>query len=53
MVASARVAWFARRGSDYGVQTGNIRVENHTIASQVAALRDYAEAHEYKVPAEW
>ena len=27
--------------------------ENHTIASQVAALMDYAEAHEYKVPAEW
>ena len=27
--------------------------ENHTIASQVAALTDYAEAHEYKVPAEW
>jgi site-specific DNA recombinase len=27
--------------------------ENHTIASQVAALRDYAQAHEYKVPAEW
>ena len=53
MVASARVAWFARRGSDYGVQTGNIRVENHTITSQVAALRDYAQAHEYKVPAEW
>jgi site-specific DNA recombinase len=27
--------------------------ENHTIASQVAALTDYAQAHEYKVPAEW
>jgi len=27
--------------------------ENHTITSQVAALRDYAQAHEYKVPAEW
>jgi site-specific DNA recombinase len=27
--------------------------ENHTIASQVAALRDYAQTHEYKVPAEW
>src|ERR1700722_3813557 len=27
--------------------------ENHTIASQVTALTDYAEAHEYKVPAEW
>ncbi len=27
--------------------------ENHTIASQLTALTDYAEAHEYKVPAEW
>jgi site-specific DNA recombinase len=27
--------------------------ENHTIVSQVAALTDYAQAHEYKVPAEW
>src|SRR5271169_5460361 len=26
--------------------------ENHPITSQVAALRDYAQAHEYKVPAE-
>jgi len=27
--------------------------ENHTIASQLAALTDYAEAHGYQVPAEW
>jgi len=27
--------------------------ENHTIASQVAALTEYAETHEYRVPAEW
>jgi site-specific DNA recombinase len=27
--------------------------ENHTIASQLAALREYAEAHGYSVPAEW
>src|SRR5580700_9239288 len=27
MVASARVAYLARRGSDYGVQTGDIRVD--------------------------
>jgi site-specific DNA recombinase len=27
--------------------------ENHTIASQLAALTEYAEAHGYKVPAEW
>ena len=27
--------------------------ENHTIASQLAALTEYAEAHSYRVPAEW
>src|ERR1700729_3995882 len=27
MVASARVAWLARRGADYGVHTGNIRID--------------------------
>ena len=27
--------------------------ENPTIASQVAALTEYAETHEYRVPAEW
>jgi site-specific DNA recombinase len=27
--------------------------ENHTIASQVVALTEYAETHEYRVPAEW
>ncbi len=27
MVASARVAYLARRSSDYGVQTGNIRID--------------------------
>jgi site-specific DNA recombinase len=27
--------------------------ENHTIASQLAALTDYAEVHGYQVPAEW
>src|ERR1035437_5349071 len=27
--------------------------ENHTIASQVAALTEYAETHAYRVPAEW
>jgi len=27
--------------------------ENHTIASQLAALTEYAQAHSYQVPAEW
>lgn len=31
MVASARVAYLARRGTDYGVQTGQIRVEMERV----------------------
>jgi site-specific DNA recombinase len=27
--------------------------ENHTIASQTAALKEYAQAHDYLVPPEW
>ena len=27
MVASARIAWLARRGADYGVHTGNVRID--------------------------
>src|SRR3982074_625827 len=27
MVASARVAYLSRRGADYGVETGNIRID--------------------------
>ena len=27
--------------------------ENHTIASQTAALIEYAQTHEYSVPLEW
>src|SRR6266700_3109618 len=27
--------------------------ENHTIASQLAALTEYAEGHGYRVPTEW
>jgi site-specific DNA recombinase len=27
--------------------------ENHTIASQTAALIEYAQTHEYSVPPEW
>ncbi len=30
MVASARAAYLARRGSDYGVKTGNISVDMET-----------------------
>ncbi len=31
MVASARVAYLARRGGDYGVQTGNIRIDMERV----------------------
>jgi len=31
MVASARVAWLARRGADYGVQTGTIAVDQPVV----------------------
>lgn len=31
MVASARVAYLARRGSDYGVETGPIKIEMETV----------------------
>src|SRR3954447_7711106 len=31
MVASARVAYLARRGADYGVQTGPITIDMHTV----------------------
>ena len=31
MVASARVAWLARRGADYGVQTGPIAVDQTVV----------------------
>src|SRR5450432_778897 len=31
MVASGRVAYLARRGADYGVQTGDIRIEMERV----------------------
>src|ERR1700674_2803073 len=31
MVASARVAYLARRGADYGVQTGDVTVDMRTV----------------------
>jgi pyruvate/2-oxoglutarate dehydrogenase complex dihydrolipoamide dehydrogenase (E3) component len=31
MVASARVAWLARRGADYGVRNGNVTVDMLTV----------------------
>jgi len=41
MVASARVAYLARRGADYGVQTGNIQVDMARVRKR---KRDIVEA---------
>lgn len=40
MVASARVAYLARRGADYGVQTGDIRVEMQRVRQRKRAIVD-------------
>ena len=38
MVASARVAYLARRGSDYGVETGEIRVDQETVRTRTRKI---------------
>jgi pyruvate/2-oxoglutarate dehydrogenase complex dihydrolipoamide dehydrogenase (E3) component len=38
MVASARVAYLARRGADYGVETGEIRVDQETIRARARKI---------------
>src|ERR1700674_5834403 len=44
MVASGRVAYLARRGADYGVHTGNIRVDMERVRKRkrdiVKSFRD-------------
>jgi len=40
MVASARVAWLARRGADYGVQTGPISIEQTVVRERKRAMVD-------------
>ena len=42
MVASGRVAYLARRGADYGVETGNIRIDMARIRKRKG---DIVEAH--------
>jgi pyruvate/2-oxoglutarate dehydrogenase complex dihydrolipoamide dehydrogenase (E3) component len=38
MVASARVAWLARRGADYGVHTGPVTVDMGTVRERKRAI---------------
>src|SRR6202048_2754232 len=40
MVASGRVAYLARRGADYGVQTGNIRIDMARIRKRKRDIVD-------------
>lgn len=40
MVASARVAYLARRGADYGVQTGPIAIDMKTVRARKQAIVD-------------
>jgi pyruvate/2-oxoglutarate dehydrogenase complex dihydrolipoamide dehydrogenase (E3) component len=40
MVASARVAYLARRGRDYGVQTGNIQIELERVRQRKRDIVD-------------
>src|ERR1700738_2798063 len=40
MVASGRVAYLARRGADYGVETGNIRIDMARIRKRQRAIGD-------------
>jgi pyruvate/2-oxoglutarate dehydrogenase complex dihydrolipoamide dehydrogenase (E3) component len=40
MVASARVAYLARRGKDYGVQTGDVRIEMERVRQRKRAIVD-------------
>ena len=43
----------SRPAAIYARVSSDRQRENHTIASQTAALKEYAHAHDYLVPAEW
>jgi site-specific DNA recombinase len=43
----------SRPAAIYARVSSDRQKENHTIASQTAALKEYAHAHDYLVPAEW
>jgi pyruvate/2-oxoglutarate dehydrogenase complex dihydrolipoamide dehydrogenase (E3) component len=54
MVASARVAWLARRGADYGVRNGNITVDMLTVRQRkrdiVNSFRNRSQKHIEETP---
>ncbi|MFL6546169.1 MAG: FAD-dependent oxidoreductase, partial [Candidatus Udaeobacter sp.] len=54
MVASARVAWLARRGADYGVRNGNITVDMLTVRQRkrdiVNSFRNGSQKHIEETP---
>jgi site-specific DNA recombinase len=43
----------SRPAAIYARVSSDRQKENHTIASQTAALKEYAQAHDYLTPAEW
>jgi pyruvate/2-oxoglutarate dehydrogenase complex dihydrolipoamide dehydrogenase (E3) component len=54
MVASARVAWLARRGADYGVRNGNVTVDMLTVRQRkrdiVNSFRNGSQKHIEEMP---
>ena len=52
MVASARVAYLARRGADYGVRTGSVSVDLSVVRERKRAIvKDFREGTEHKIAA--
>src|SRR5271169_3783629 len=50
MVASARVAYLARRGADYGVHAGDIRIDMERVRQRKRDIvRDFREAGQTRV----
>lgn len=50
MVASARVAYLARRGADYGVETGDVRVELARVRERKRAIvQSFREGSERRI----
>ena len=43
----------SRPAAIYARVSSDRQKENHPIASQTAALKEYAQAHDYLTPAEW
>jgi pyruvate/2-oxoglutarate dehydrogenase complex dihydrolipoamide dehydrogenase (E3) component len=48
MIASGRVAYLARRGRDYGVETGNIRISMRKVRDRKRHIVDLFRIHDVK-----